>query len=211
MDTSPQVPSYLRSCNEVAQLTSFKAKDQKRSWLGKRAIVDDQPQVCSSPPRPMKLTSNLLKIKALHTHDIEQSQRRQQKRTYGTHFGGRVAFLELWPLRLLFRPPDVYVWPPVNSLSSPAVSRLSATLGALSTCCSSYVYSRNKRRIEHLERHGVPLPEPVERCNGDCSEHLLLHFHLLCWLTQVRLSFSSAYAPGQRLWVSIGQVSVLCT
>jgi hypothetical protein len=95
-------------------LPPFKAKDPRRSWLGKRAIVDDQPQACSNPPRPKRLTSNLLKIKAVHTHDIEQSQRRRQERTYGTHFGGRVAFLELWPLRLLFRPPDVYVWPPVN-------------------------------------------------------------------------------------------------
>ena len=211
MDTSPQVPSHLRSCNDAAQLTSFKAKDQKRSWLGKKAIVDDQPQVCSSLLRLMKLTSDLLKIKALHTHDIEQSQRRRQERTYGTHFGGRVAFLELWPLRLLFRPPDVYVWPPVNSLTSPAVSRLSATLGALSTLCSCYVYSRNKRRIEHLETHGLPLREPVEWCNADCRAYAHLQSHLLGWLMQVRLSFSSPYVSGHGLWVSIGQASDLRT
>jgi len=40
---------------------------------------------------------------------------------------------------------------------------------ALACCCSCYVYSRNKRRLEHLETHGTPLREPVERCNRDCK------------------------------------------
>ncbi|KAI0273900.1 PLAC8 family-domain-containing protein [Russula aff. rugulosa BPL654] len=40
---------------------------------------------------------------------------------------------------------------------------------ALSCCCCCYVYSRNKRRLEHLETHGTPRREPVERCNRDCQ------------------------------------------
>ena len=58
--------------------------------------------------------------------------------------------------------------------------------GALSCCCCCYVYSRNKRRFEHLERHGTPLREPVERYNRDCRWHCLLAPAL-----QVRLSFPS--------------------
>ncbi|KAN0124416.1 PLAC8 family domain containing protein [Russula decolorans] len=45
---------------------------------------------------------------------------------------------------------------------------------ALSCCCCCYVYSRNKRRFEHLETHGIPLREPVERYNRDCKWHFLL-------------------------------------
>src|SRR6266567_1445760 len=56
-----------------------------------------------------------------------------------------------------------------TTLSSPAVSQLTGDSGALSCCCCCYVYSRNKRRFEHLETHGTPLREPVERYNRDCK------------------------------------------
>ncbi|KAF8497550.1 PLAC8 family-domain-containing protein [Russula emetica] len=50
---------------------------------------------------------------------------------------------------------------------------------ALSFCCCCYVYSRNKRRLDHLETHGTPLREPVERYNHDCVSYSWLQF-LLC-------------------------------
>ena len=87
----------------------------------------------------------------------------------------------------------------------------SATLGALSTCCCCYVYSRNKRRIEHLETHGVPLRERVEGCNRECQWYLLFQCTGFGWAKRVRLSFSSPYVSGHRLWVSIGHLSVRCT
>jgi len=49
-----------------------------------------------------------------------------------------------------------------------------ANLGCLSFCCCCYVYSRNKRRFDHLETHGTPLREPVERYNRDCKWYCLL-------------------------------------
>ena len=88
-----------------------------------------------------------------------------------------------------------------NSLAAPGVQ---------STCCCCYVYSRNKQRLEHLERHGTPLRDPVEKCNHDCKWHLCLQIGPLCglggWSLQVCLSFSSLYAPGHRFWVSIGHL-----
>jgi len=39
----------------------------------------------------------------------------------------------------------------------------------MSCCCCCQVYARNKRRYEHLETHGTPLREPVERYNHDCK------------------------------------------
>jgi len=46
--------------------------------------------------------------------------------------------------------------------------------GALSCGCCFYVYSRNKRRLEHLETHGTPLREPVKWCNRDSLLSFLL-------------------------------------
>ena len=69
---------------------------------------------------------------------------------------------------------------PIHSLVIP---------GALSCCCCCYVYSRNKRRFEHLETHGTPLREPVERYNHDCKWHCLLGQSAPA--LQVRLSFPS--------------------
>jgi hypothetical protein len=61
--------------------------------------------------------------------------------------------------------------------------------GAWSCGCCYFLYGWNKRRLEHLETHGTPLREPVERCNFDC---------LLCFLLgpaglalEVRLSITS--------------------
>ena len=61
--------------------------------------------------------------------------------------------------------------------------------GVLSCCCCCYVYSRNKRRLEHLESHGAPLREPVERFNRDCKWHCLLNQSAPA--LQVRLLFPS--------------------
>jgi hypothetical protein len=70
-------------------------------------------------------------------------------------------------------------------------------LGALSFCCCCYVYSRNKRRFDHLETHGTPLREPVERFNHDCKWHCLLGQSAPA--LQVRLSFPSPWPLGHRL------------
>ena len=72
--------------------------------------------------------------------------------------------------------------------NSPVIS------GALSSCCCCYVYSRNKRRLEHLETHGTPLREPVERYNRDCSWFCL--FGPAALGLQVRLTLSSASTLG---------------
>ncbi|KAI0273895.1 PLAC8 family-domain-containing protein, partial [Russula aff. rugulosa BPL654] len=48
----------------------------------------------------------------------------------------------------------------------------------LSCCCCCHVYSRNKRRLDHLETHGTPLREPVERYNHDCVSYFWLQFFL---------------------------------
>jgi hypothetical protein len=65
----------------------------------------------------------------------------------------------------------------------------SLVISGLSSCCCCYTYSRNKRRLEHLETHGTPLREPVETCNHDCLSYGL--FWLAAPALQVRLSFLS--------------------
>ena len=66
-----------------------------------------------------------------------------------------------------------------------------------SCCCGCYVYSRNKRRFDHLETHGTPLREPVERYNRDCKWHCLLG--QAAPALQVRLSFPSPWTLVHRL------------
>jgi hypothetical protein len=68
---------------------------------------------------------------------------------------------------------------------------------AQSCCCCCYVYSRNKRRLEHLERHGAPLREPVERYNHDCKWYFW--FCQAAPALQVRLSFPSPKTLGHGL------------
>jgi hypothetical protein len=74
-----------------------------------------------------------------------------------------------------------------TTLSAP---QLTGDSGALSSCCCCYSHSRNKRRFEHLERHGTPLREPVKRCNRDCKWFCL--FGQAAPALQVRLSFPSS-------------------
>jgi hypothetical protein len=84
-----------------------------------------------------------------------------------------------------------------------------ATVGALSMCCCCYVYSRNKQRYDHLEKHGVPLRRPVKRYNSDCKSYSWLQCCLgVGWGLQVRLSFPSPYTSIHRFWVSIGHPPV---
>ena len=86
-----------------------------------------------------------------------------------------------------------------------------ATSGVLSTCCCCHVYSRNRQRLDHLERHGVPLREPVEGYNRDCKWHLWLLCGGAGWSLQVGLLFPFPYTPGHKLWVFIGSLPVRST
>ena len=70
-------------------------------------------------------------------------------------------------------------------LNSPVISV------ALSCFCCCYVYSQNKRRFEHLETHGTPLREPVERYDRDCKWYCL--FGQAAPALQVRLSLPSPW------------------
>ena len=73
----------------------------------------------------------------------------------------------------------------------------SLVISGLSSCCCCYTYSRNKRRLEHLETHGTPLRESVGICNHDCQCYCF--FGLTAPALQVRLSFLSPWTLGHRL------------
>ncbi|TFK17997.1 PLAC8-domain-containing protein [Coprinopsis marcescibilis] len=57
----------------------------------------------------------------------------------------------------------------------------------LATWCPCLAYSRNKRRFEHLETHGIPDPERDAVCGGDGWVYSLVEFACdLGWVLQMQ-------------------------